>query len=166
MVPARQRLGSLEPQAIGRENRLKVDIDLAVDDGAAQLRFQKAAMGFIPVHVGMEGHRAGAASGLGAIERPVGAPQQIVPGDATFLRRQKADRHADPEDLSVAQDRPADGRNDQSAGGIHIRCGGLPLNQDREFVPTQTADHRLGPAGGAQPVTHLGENGIACVMPV
>ena len=153
MIPAHQRLEAGDLAGLQVENRLVVDLELAVGDGLAEVELQRAPQLQPLVHLALEEAVRAAAVALGEVERHVGVLQQQIGVGSVVRRDRDADAGADDDVAAVDIVGPADQLDD--AGGelaalLWLADVGL---HHRKFVATDARDevgrrHRLDQAGG------------------
>ena len=101
MVPAQQRLDRADPLSLHIDQRLVVENELVSLERMAHLVFERLARLQLLVHRGLEETHRAAAGLLGAVERDVGAFQQLVRIVAGRFGHRDADADPDVELLPV-----------------------------------------------------------------
>ena len=95
MVPAQQRLEAADLVAREVDERLVVELELAVGQRLAQIDLQLAARLHVGVHVRLEEAVDAAPLGLGPVEGEIGVLEQLVGIGAVARRDGDADAGAD-----------------------------------------------------------------------
>ena len=143
MIPAHQRLEAGDLAGLQVEDRLVVDLELAVGDGLAQVELERAARLQPLVHLALEEAVRAAAVALGEVERHVGVLQQQVGVGAVVRRDGDADAGADHDMPAVDVVGPAD-QLDDARGELAALLGPADVGlHHREFVAAD-ARHEVG----------------------
>src|SRR6202008_3650785 len=108
MIPAQQRLEARDLAGLQQQDRLIMDLELAVGDRLAQVELEQAARLQPLVHLALEEAMGAAAVALGEVERHVGVLQQQVGVDAVVGRDGDADAGADYDVAALDVVGPAD----------------------------------------------------------
>ena len=128
MVPADQRLERADPVGLEIEQRLVIELELAVGDRAPQIRFEPVARLRAGVHLGFEEAVGAAALALRLVEREVGMLEQGVGVGAVARRHRDADAGADRELVAADLERLGE-RGDQPAGDRARRLVGVAMRR-------------------------------------
>ena len=102
MVPARQRLEAGDRAVLQPHDRLVEDGDLVALERAAQLRFEREAVGLARAHRRLEHLDAVAADALGVIHRELGVLEHLLGAVRLAVAEREADRGGQ-EDLAVVE---------------------------------------------------------------
>src|SRR5262245_38283094 len=97
MVPAQQRLEARNPAGLQVQDRLVMDLELAVSDRLAQIELERAARLHSLVHLRLEDMITAAPFALGAVERHIGVAQELVSRRSIGGRHRDTDADADHE---------------------------------------------------------------------
>src|SRR6267378_6569978 len=95
MIPAQQRLAAADTIVAEIDDRLVLDLELAVPECLAQILLKLAARMHQRIHHRLEEAIGAAAVGLGAIKREIGALEKLI-GVMTVIGRYR-DPDADPD---------------------------------------------------------------------
>ena len=114
MVPARQRLEARDRAVLQPHDRLVEDGDLLALQRAAQLGFQRQAVGLARAHRRLEHLDAVAADALGVIHRELGVLEHLLGAVRLAVAERKPDRGGE-EDLAVVE---GDRRAQRAADGL------------------------------------------------
>jgi uncharacterized protein YidB (DUF937 family) len=135
VLPAHQRLGTDDTVGVERHLRLQVQAQLAMLDGALELRQQRQRLRAAVVQRGVVHARAGGAA-LGGVHRHLGAREQRIGLGGVLGRAGDADAGAQVHRLVVQRQRRLEDGGDAlrqlgSASGIGL------AHEHREFVAAQ-----------------------------
>ena len=151
MMPADKRLAAGDLTGFDVDDRLVIDLELAVDDGLAKLEFEFAARLDTGVHGDFEEAVAAAAIGLGAIEGEIRILHDDVRRVAVGGRQRDADADADDDLSTVEIVRRADDLDETRRHGGDVFRLGLRHLDDGEFVTAQAGDDVFIADAGAHP---------------
>ena len=102
MMPPQQRLAGRTWPSVEIDDRLVVQLELAVVERLAQRQFEHAPVLHAGIHIGLEEAVDAAAVGLGAVKRHIGVLQKHVGLGAVGRRQSDADAGVD-HDLLAAE---------------------------------------------------------------
>jgi hypothetical protein len=167
MLPTGQRLEAGDAVLLQIDQRLIVWADIAFDDGACKVALDQVALLRARVHVGVEKVRSGGGLlVLGAIERDVGAPQQLDIARRVLRKKRDADAYADMMLQRSGGDRLVEllDHAQRDIGGV---LGARNFaRQDREFVAAKARHQVLLARGAAQAHGDVDQNLVADAVAV
>ena len=148
MPPPQQRFETADFIAVQVDERLVVQLELAVGETLSEIELEDAARLDLAIHLGLEEMRGAATFGLGAIESHVGVAQQRVGAVAVAGGKRDADAGADHDLVAAHLVGPADGLD--QLRGERARLVGIAERRlhDGEFVAAQTR-HQIAVAQAA-----------------
>ena len=142
MLPAHERLETLDPSGRELDHRLVVQDELAVVDGALEIGLELQALQGGVVHRGFE-HLVAALPGfLGHVHRHVGVPKELLGALGSARSRvggRDADRGADEDLLALQVERSLERREDPRRNLRGVDAVAAVLEQDRELVSTEAS---------------------------
>ena len=161
MVPARQRLEAGDRAVLEPHDRLIEDRDLLALERAAQVRFERQAVGLARAHRRLEHLDAVAADALGVIHRELGVLEHLLGAVRLAVGKRDADRGGE-EDLAVVErDRRAQRAAQRLGEGDDALR--LPLRQQdqRELVAGEPRQRVLRLQQPAEPARQRQQDRIA-----
>ena len=164
VLPADERLEPLDRARRELDHRLVVQDELAVVDGALQVRLELEALERRVVHRGFEDLVAALAGLLGHVHRDVGVPQQLLGALGTAgpgVGGRDADRGAGEDLLALEVERTLERREDPRGDLGRVDPVPAVLEQDRELVAAEPSGGVGLPERVLQPLADLAEHPVA-----
>ena len=144
MAPANQRLHAEEAARAKIDDRLVLDEEFLVGDGARNVGHQPRALLQQFLHRRLEGHEAILAGGLRVVHRDVRLAEQRL--RAGFESRERdADARGNAHLGAAEVEGQVEVLDQRGRQEFHLADGRDALEQDREFIAAQ-ARHRVGEA--------------------